>query len=302
MLKDTVQVGAEEVQVHCHNKRLVTIGSHAASLLSSWPTRAGLAGILFLLLFCFVGPLIYHTNQDNPNLLLVNEAPSSAHLLGTSDLGFDIVGRLMVGGRSSLEIGLAVGLIATTVGALWGAVAGILGGLGDAILMRVVDLLLAVPALFIFIYLATIFRPNVIMLVLVISALSWLSPARLARGETLTIRELEYVDSAYGAGAQASFVVRHHVLRNILGTMVVNASFQVADAVLVLASLSFLGFGLPEPAASWGGMLSNGVEYLSAGYWWQIYPAGLMIVITVVSFSLLGDALREYLDTRIRRV
>jgi peptide/nickel transport system permease protein len=261
---------------------------------------AGVAVVLLVTAFCFIGPLLYHTNQTSPNPAILNEAPSARHLLGTDYVGFDVLGRLMVAGQSSIEIGLAVAVISTSFGVIWGAISGFWGGVTDAILMRIVDIVLAIPALFIFIYLASVFRPTVILLIIVVSALSWVGPARLIRGETLSLRVREYVDAVRVMGGSTGRVIIRHIVPNTISTIVVNATFQVADAILILATLSFLGFGLPPPAATWGGMLTNGMNYLYDGYWWQIYPAGLIIVITVIAFNLIGDGLRDALEVRLQ--
>lgn len=261
---------------------------------------AGVTVVLLVTAFCFIGPLLYHTNQTSPDPAILNEAPSARHLLGTDYVGFDVLGRLMVAGQSSIEIGLAVAVISTSFGVIWGAISGFWGGVTDAILMRVVDIVLAIPALFIFIYLASVFRPTVILLIIVVSALSWVGPARLIRGETLSLRVREYVDAVRVMGGSSGRVIIRHIVPNTISTIVVNATFQVADAILILATLSFLGFGLPPPAATWGGMLTNGMNYLYDGYWWQIYPAGLIIVITVIAFNLIGDGLRDALEVRLQ--
>ncbi len=258
--------------------------------------RLGLAGvalILALVLFCFVGPLIHPTDQLHANVAITNVGPSGAHPLGTDANGFDILGRLMVGGRDSLEIGLAVAVVATALGVLWGAIAGFSGGLLDAIMMRIVDVFLALPAIFVLIYLATIVTPTVPLLILVIALLSWLGPARLIRGETLSLKTREFVDAARSAGAGRLRIVVRHLIPNAIGTIVVNATFQVADAIILLATFSFLGFGLPAPAATWGGMLSQGTTYLLDGYWWEVYPVGVLIMLAVIAFNLVGDALRD---------
>ncbi|HUD37330.1 MAG TPA: ABC transporter permease [Streptosporangiaceae bacterium] len=266
--------------------------------------KIALLGVVLVLLvigFCFIGPLVYHTNQLQPNLLQLNQRPSGKHPLGTDYVGFDILGRLMVAGQSSIEIGLAVAVLATSFGVLWGAVSGYFGGALDSVMMRVVDIVLAIPALFIFIYLATVFRPTVVLLIIVVSALSWVGPARLVRGETLSLRVREYVQAVRVMGGSSRRMIFRHVIPNTISTIVVNATFQVADAVLILATLSFLGFGLPPPAATWGGMLTNGANYLYDGYWWEIYPAGFIIVITVVAFNFVGDGLRDALEVRLQR-
>ena len=253
----------------------------------------GLTLVLLLLAFCFLGPLVHPTDQLHTNVALTNVGPTTGHPLGTDANGYDVLGRLMVGGRASLEIGLAVAVLATLAGALWGAIAGFTGGALDALMMRVVDTLLALPAIFVLIYLATIVQPTVPLLIGVITLLSWLGPARLIRGETILLRTREFIEATRAMGATRTRTIVRHVLPNTFGTIVVNATFQVADAIVLLATLSFLGFGLPAPAATWGGMLYQGTSYLLDGYWWEVYPAGIMIMLTVIAFNLVGDALRD---------
>jgi peptide/nickel transport system permease protein len=254
---------------------------------------AGLVLIVALTLFCFAGPLFYHTNQVNTRLGLEHLAPGPGRPLGTDEVGYDQLGRLMVGGQTSLEVAFGAAVVAVIWGAAWGATAGYFGGLIDALMMRVVDALLAIPALFLLLILATIFRPSVLMLILVVGLVAWLVPARLVRGESLSLRTREYVLAAKTMGVRSPTIIRRHIVSNCIGTILVNATFQVADAVLLVAALSYLGLGLPPPAANWGSMLSNGLNFTYSGYWWMIYPPGLAIVITVVAFNLVGDGLRD---------
>jgi peptide/nickel transport system permease protein len=261
----------------------------------------GVIIVVAVVLFCYAGPLFWHTDQVHTNLLQVNQPPSAEHPLGTDDLGYDVLGRLMVGGQSSLLVGLAVALMATCFGVIYGVVSGYFGGPTDTILMRVVDIVLAVPVVYLFIDLASEFKPTLPLLVVVLAFLSWLVPARLVRGETLSLRVREYVQAVRTMGGRSGRIIFRHLVPNTMGTITVNATFQVADAILTLAVLSYLGFSLPPPAATWGGMLQNGVNFLYDGYWWEIYPAGLMIVITVVAFNFIGDGLRDSLDVRLQR-
>ena len=260
----------------------------------------GLTIIVLACLFCFLGPLLYHTDQVASNLAASNLPPGKGHPLGTDENGYDILGRLMVGGQSSLEIGAAVAIIATTTGVIWGAIAGFSGGLIDAVMMRTVDVILAIPALFLLLILATSSPPSILELIIVLSFLAWQVPSRLVRGESLSLRTREFVQAVQVMGGGSARAVIRHIIPNTVSTIVVNATFQVADAILVLAVLSYLGFGLPPPAATWGGMLSDGSSYIFAGYWWQVYPVGVLIVIVVVAFNFLGDALRDLLDVRLR--
>ena len=261
----------------------------------------GLGMILFMVLFCFVGPLIYHTNQVQINMSAVTQPPSARHPLGTDNVGYDVLGRLMLGGQSSLEVGFAAAILASLWGTAWGAVAGYAGGWLDAIMMRVVDSILAIPYLLIVLILATIFVPTIPVLIIVIALVSWLATARLVRGETLSLRVRDYVLAARGAGVRNGRIIFRHIVPNVIGTIVVAATFSVADAILLLAALSYLGLGPPPPAANWGGMLSDGLTYIYDGYWWLVYPAGLAIVLTVMAFNFVGDALRDALEVRLQR-
>ncbi|HTT54092.1 MAG TPA: ABC transporter permease [Streptosporangiaceae bacterium] len=265
--------------------------------------RLGLLGlglIVALTAACFLGPLVYHTDQIHANLQLTNLPPGPGRPLGTDSNGYDILGRLLVGGQSTLEIGFAVAVLATALGVAWGAISGYTGGLADAVMMRVVDIALAIPAIFLLIYLASVLRPTIALLILVLSLLSWLGPARLVRGEALTLRTREFVEAVTVMGGRRLRVVARHLIPNTFGVIVVSATFQVADAIILLATLSFLGFGLPPPAATWGGMLSQGTTYLLDGYWWEVYPAGFAIMLTVIAFNLAGEALAASLDARQR--
>lgn len=260
----------------------------------------GLGIILLFIAFCYVGPLIYHTDQVHIDLSQATLPPSRAHPLGTNEVGYDQLGRLMAGGQSSLEVGIAAALLATVFGTVWGAISGYAGGVVDAAMMRVIDALLAVPALFLLLFLTSIARPTIGLLILVIALISWLGPARLVRGQALVLRTRDYVTSVRLMGGGPWRTVFRHIAPNAIGTVVVNATFQVADAILIVAALSFLGLGVPPPAANWGDMLSNGINYTYDGYWWLIFPPGVAIVAVVVAFNLIGDASRDAFDVRLR--
>ncbi|RDI67406.1 ABC transporter permease [Nocardia pseudobrasiliensis] len=271
------------------------------ALLENKLALVGLGLIALFLLFCFVGPLIYHTDQITTDLAGANQPPSAAHPLGTDDVGYDELGRLMAGGRASLEIGVAASIIATVFGALWGAIAGFVGGVLDAAMMRVVDTLLAIPTLFLLLILSSIFTASVGLLIVVVSFAAWLTPARLVRGETLSLRTREYVQAVTMMGGGNGRAIVRHIVPNAIGTIVVNATFQVADAILLVAALSYLGLGMAPPHADWGNMLSNATEFVQNGYWWMILPPGIAIMLVVIGFNFLGDALRDALEVRLRR-
>jgi ABC-type dipeptide/oligopeptide/nickel transport system permease subunit len=266
--------------------------------------RLGIIGVgivVFFVVFCWLGPVLYHGNTTTSNLLGANAPPGAGQPLGTDSQGFDILGELMVGGQTSLEIGLLASVIATVVGTLWGAIAGLAGGFLDGIMMRVVDVILAVPLLFVVLIVSQKWGTTVLLLSLIIGVFSWLVPARLVRGEVLTLRVRDFISAARIAGAKRSRLVLRHLIPNALSVVVVSITFRVADAILLVAVLGFLGFGLNYPIIDWGDMLSGGTARLLDGYWWQVYPVGICIVLAVMAFNLLGDALRDALDVRLRR-
>jgi ABC-type dipeptide/oligopeptide/nickel transport system permease subunit len=262
---------------------------------------AGLAVLGFFILFCFIGPLIYHTNQSDTNPLITDLAPSGAHVLGTDDNGFDELGRIMLGGQTALEIGFFASFIATVIGTIYGAVSGLVGGFVDGLLMRIVDVLLSVPFLIVVLVLATKYSATVVDESMIIGLFSWLVPARLVRGEVLTLRVRDFVSAVTVMGGTRRRLVFRHLIPNALSVVIVNITFQVADAILALAYLGFLGFGLQYPAASWGDMLGNAQTAVSNGYWWLVYPVGGCLVLVVMACNLIGDALRDAFDVRLRR-
>ena len=168
-------------------------------------------------------------------------------------------------------------------------------------MMRIVDVFLAIPGLFIVLIVAVRYGPSVLSLSLIIGGFSWLVPARLVRGEVLALRVRDFVSAARVAGSGRWRLIRRHLIPNAFGVVVVNTTFQVADAILIVAALGFLGFGLHWPHQDWGDLLSSGVSYMQDGYWWQIYPVGACIVLVVMACNLVGDALRDSLDVRLRR-
>jgi len=261
----------------------------------------GFGILIFFVLFCFVGPLIYHTNQFDTNLAIANQPPSAAHLLGTDTNGFDELGRIMKGGQAALEIGFFAAFVAIVIGTLFGAVSGLAGGIVDSSLMRVVDVFLSVPFLFVVLILAVKFGATVLSLSLVIGFFAWQVPARLVRGEVLSLRERDFVLAARAAGANSWRLVSRHLIPNALGVVIVNVTFQVADAILAVSYVGFLGFGLHFPNVDWGDQLSDGSNYLQDGYWWLIFPVGACIVLTVMALNFIGDALRDAMDVRLRR-
>jgi peptide/nickel transport system permease protein len=288
--------GAPAMEEHAREERALRLAADV--FLENKLALAGAVTLVLIFLFCFVGPLVYQTDQIHTDIGHANLRPSWDHPLGTDDVGYDVLGRLMVGGQTSLEVALGAALVAVVVGVLWGAIAGFLGGIVDAVMMRIVDAILSIPALFLLLFLAAVSTPSVWTLIFVVGLIAWLVPARLVRGETLSLRKREYVEAVTVMGGGSLRIVLRHIIPNTIGTVIVNATFQIADAILLVAALSFLGLGIPPPAANWGGMLSNGLNYTYSGYWWLVYPPGVAIVITVVCFNFIGDALRDAFDTR----
>ncbi len=261
----------------------------------------GLGFVVFIFLFCFVGPHIYVTQQVTTPLQNAYCHPSGSHLLGCDELGYDVLGRLMVGGQNSLEVGLMAAFVACLFGSIYGAVSGFAGGIVDSFMMRIVDAMLSIPFIFVLIILAVLIHPSTITLMAFIAATYWPGPARLVRGETLSLRTREYVQAVKVAGGRSTRSVLRHIMPNSIGVIIVQATFAVADSIIILSGLGFLGFGLQEPQTDWGSMLSNGLNFVNLGYWWLIYPAGLLIIMTVVSFNFIGDALRDAFETRLQR-
>jgi ABC-type dipeptide/oligopeptide/nickel transport system permease subunit len=263
--------------------------------------RFALVGSVFLValvLFCFLGPKIYGTNQVSATLLNANLSPSGQFPLGTDPDGFNELGRLMLGGQSTLEVGFAVAILATGLGALWGALAGYVGGIVDSLLMRVVDTALSIPYLFLAVLLATLFQPSLWLIVGTITAVSWPSTARIVRGETLSLRTRDYVTAARGFGSWQLRLIGRHILPNSFGSIVVNFTLRVATAIFIFALLAYLGLGVPLPATSWGQMLQQGITRLYDNYWWELWLPGAAIVLTVVAISAIGDGLYDVVVKR----
>jgi peptide/nickel transport system permease protein len=254
---------------------------------------AGGALVVAMVVFCFLGPLVYHADLTRVLFRQANLPPGAGHPLGTDGDGSDELGRLMVGGQTSLELSVAAGILAAVVGSLWGAVAGYFGGVADAVMMRLVDAAIAIPAIVLLLLLVSIYQPSTGILVAVIAGTSWLSTARLVRAEALTLRLREYVQAARVMGASGARIILRHIAPNAVGTIVVNVTFQIANAILVLATLSWLGLGVAYPSVDWGDMIGSATQTISDGYWWQILAPGAAIIVVIAGFAMLGDGLRD---------
>ena len=261
----------------------------------------GLAVLVFFLLFSFAGPLVYHGNTTISNPLNANVAPGGGHLIGTDENGFDELARMMQGGQAAFEVGAFAALIAIVIGTLYGAIAGLVGGFVDGLMMRLVDVLLSIPFLFIVLVIATKYNGTVPEISCVLGVFSWLIPARLVRGEVLTLRERDFVSAAKVMGGSKTRIVMRHLIPNAMSVTIVNVTFLIADSMLALAYLGALGFGLSYPRTSWGDMLGQALTYVQNGQWWLVYPVGACLVLVVLACNLVGDALRDSLDVRLRR-
>jgi len=257
--------------------------------------------IVAIVLFCFLGPVFYHSNQTVSNPLAEGLAPGGGHPLGTDENGFDELGRIMLGGQASFEVGAFAALVAIVIGTLYGAISGLVGGILDAIMMRFVDMLLSIPYLLVLLVLSTKYNGTVVTISLVIGVFSWLVPARLVRGEVLSLRTRDFVIAARTMGASRSRLIFRHLIPNAMSVTIVNLTFLIADSILILSLLGFLGFGLQFPHTSWGDMLGNAQQYVENGQWWLVYPVGGLLVVVVLCFNLIGDALRDAVDVRLRR-
>jgi peptide/nickel transport system permease protein len=254
---------------------------------------SGAAAVMAIVaLAAIAGPIVYDVDPNALDLSKAIAPPSAGHPLGTDESGRDVLGRLLAGGRVSLAVGLAAVSCSALLGVSLGAVAGLGGRKLDALVMRVTDAMMAVPALFLIITTLALFGTSITGLVIAIGGTSWMGLARLVRAELLSIREQNYVEAARALGARPFRVLMRHALPHLLPSVLVNVTFGVGTAILMESALSFIGLGIQPPAASWGNMLTNAQSYLYSSPLLAVYP-GLLILITVVAVNVLGDALRD---------
>jgi len=228
------------------------------------------------------------------------EGGSSNHVLGTDHLGRDVLSRLIYGGRVSLLVGFLSVLISGAIGLFLGLVSGFLGGTWiDQVIMRVVDAILAIPTLLLVLVAVVVFQPGIVTLILVIGLTSWAQYTRLVRGEVLSVKEREYVQLARTLGANDNYIIRRHIMPNVLSSFIVVATIGIANAILTESSLSFLGLGIQPPDITWGGMLNDGRNYIATSWWIATFP-GLAITVTVLAITFVGDWLRDVLDPMLK--
>ena len=266
--------------------------------------RAAVAstGVLALItLACLFGPMLLPNAYDSVDWNLMSAAPTRAgwHLFGTDDLGRDLLVRTLVGGRISLMVGVLATLASVTIGVVWGAVAGFTGGRVDAVMMRVVDMLFAVPFLLIAILVVTVFGRDIMLVVAAIASLSWLDMARVVRGQTLSIKSREFVEAARAIGVPTWRIIFQHVVPNLMGIVVIYTSIVVPGTILTESVLSFLGLGVQEPMTSWGVLIHDGANVMAATPWMLLFPAGALSI-TLYCTNFIGDGLRDALDPKER--
>ncbi len=257
----------------------------------------GGATLLVLAVACLVGPLLMSVSYHDQNLDLGATPPSAAHWLGTDSLGRDLLVRMLHGGRISLGVGLSATLVALTIGVLYGAAAGYHGGKVDAVLMRLVDILYALPFTIFVILLMVIFGRNIILLFVAIGAVEWLTMARIVRGQVMALKKMEFIEAARALGYGHRRIVLRHLLPNILGPIIVYTTLTIPAVMLLEAFLSFLGLGVQPPMSSWGTLIKDGAEKMEE-YWWLLVFPGTVFSLTLFSLNFLGDGLRDALDVR----
>ncbi len=262
--------------------------------------RMAVAGgimLLLMALLCVLGPWFTGYGYEEQNLLLGASSPSAQHWLGTDIFGRDQLTRILYGGRVSLLVGLIATGVALIIGVTWGAVAGYIGGRTDAVMMRIVDILYALPFMIFVVLLTVAFGRNLLLLFLAIGAVEWLTMARIIRGQIQTLKQQEFVEAALSIGLSRWTLIRRHLIPNAISPVIVYSTLTIPSVMLLEAFISFLGLGVQPPASSWGSLIADGVETMEEYPWLLIYP-GLALSLTLFALNFLGDGLRDALDVR----
>ncbi|WP_172326854.1 ABC transporter permease subunit [Mangrovicoccus sp. HB161399] len=272
--------------------------------------RAAVASLVILALVAgfaaFGGLVAQWSNEDIDWAVLGDVATmgrpslSSGHWFGTDELGRDLFARVVQGTQVSLMVGIVGALISVIVGTVYGAIAGYFGGRLDSAMMRIVDILMSIPYMFVLILLLVIFGRSVFMLFVGIGLISWLDMARIARGQTLTIKHREYVEAALAIGVGPFTIIRRHIIPNLLGVVIVYATLLVPNMIIYESFISFLGLGVQEPLTSWGALISDGASTMQYGTLWQLAFPLFFFVVTLFAFFFIGDGLRDALDPKDR--
>lgn len=267
--------------------------------------RLALTGMIMLAILtaaAIIGPFLVPFSPTETDLLSLKAPPDGTHLLGTDAAGRDVLARLLQAGRVSLAVGVVAVAIYVAIGVVLGGIAGYAGGWIDGLIMRLADMVLSFPAIIVIITLVSILGPSLFNVMLVIGLLGWPPITRLVRGEFLSLRERDFVVASRSTGAPDLRIIFRHIMPNALTPVIVNATFGMAQAILLEAALSFLGLGVQPPTASWGNML-NAAQSITIleDMPWLWFPPGLMIVLSVLSINFVGDGLRDALDPRMRK-
>jgi oligopeptide transport system permease protein len=261
--------------------------------------RLAVAGgvlLIVLALACAGGPA-FSQSYEGQNLDLGATPPSPAHWLGTDTLGRDLLARTLYGGRISIMVGLVATFVALVIGVTYGAVAGYLGGKVDIVMMRIVDILYALPFAIFVILLMVFFGRNIFLLFFAIGAVEWLTMARIVRGQVLSVKRMEFIEAARALGLGRRRIIFRHVIPNVLGPVIVYTSLTIPAVMLLESFLSFLGLGVQAPMSSWGVLIRDGSEKMEEFWWLLVFP-GALFFLTLLSLNLLGDGLRDALDVR----
>lgn len=258
------------------------------------------AGIVLVLVFvALFAPIISPHDPFTIDTDKILESPSMRHPFGTDDLGRDVLSRMIYGSRVSMSVGFVAVGIAISIGILVGSLAGYFGGKVDAVLMRFVDIMLTFPSFFLLLsVLAIVPNPNIYVIMVIIGLTGWMGPARFVRAEFLSLKERDFVMAAKVSGASNARLIFRHILPNALSPIFVNATLGVGGAILAESGLSFLGFGIQPPSPSWGNILTLGKDNIEVAWWLSVYP-GMAILITVLSYNLVGEGLRDAMDPRL---
>jgi peptide/nickel transport system permease protein len=266
-------------------------------LLSNRMAMSGGIVLLLIALSAWAAPLLTRDAPNEQHLTERLQAPSTRHVLGTDDLGRDVLSRMLHGGRVSLRVGVLAVALSVTLGTLVGLVAGYWGGVADAVLMRLVDIVLCFPTIFLILMVIAFLEPSLWNVMAVIGLTSWPGLARLVRGESLSLRERDFILAARGLGLSSARIIFVHLLPNLVAPILVSATLGVGGAILTESALSFLGLGVQPPMASWGNILTSGKDYLHVAWWLSVFP-GVAILLTVLALNLLGEGLRDVFDPR----
>ncbi len=256
--------------------------------------------VLVLVLLAVLAPLLAPWDPHRPDIKMILTPPSGDHWLGTDQIGRDVLSRMLHGSRVSLTVGFVSVGIATLIGITLGATAGYNGGLVDAAIMRLVDLMLVFPRFFLLLAVLAFLHPSIWTIMAVIGLTAWMGVARLVRAEFLTLKEREFVVSSQSIGASGFRIIWRHILPNAMGPVLVAMTLGIPAAILTESGLSFLGLGVRPPYATWGNILSEGKDAIELAWWLSVYP-GLAILVTVLSYNLLGEGIRDALDPRLRQ-